>query len=123
MAYDERLAQRIRDVLAARDDVEERKMFGGIAFMVGSHMACGVIHHDLMLRVGAAGEADALAQPHARPMDFTHRPMVGMVYVAPAGVRTAAALRGWVARAEAFVATLPPKKPAKARVRKASPRT
>jgi hypothetical protein len=79
-------------------------------------MACGVIHGDLMLRVGAAGEADALAQPHARPMDFTHRPMTGMVYVAQSGIRTAAALRGWIDRCLVFVATLPAKKPAKARV-------
>jgi TfoX N-terminal domain len=80
---------------------------GRLAVMVRSHMACGLIGNDLMLRVGAAREADALAQPHARPMDFTHRPMTGMIYVAPAGVRTAAALRGWVDRSLAFVATLP----------------
>jgi TfoX/Sxy family transcriptional regulator of competence genes len=99
MAYDEALADRIRRMLATRDDVEERRMFGGIAFMVAGRMACGVIHDDLMVRVGPDGHDDALAQPHARPMDFTGRPMRGMVYVAPAGIATDEGLARWVDRA------------------------
>lgn len=96
MAYDEGLAGRIRTALDGRDDVVERKMFGGIAFMVGGRMACGVIRDDLMVRVGPEGDAAALADPHARPMDFTGRPMKGMVYVSPDGVRSDADLERWV---------------------------
>ncbi len=79
MAYDEALANRIRGVLAQRDDVTERKMFGGIAFIIGSRMAAGVIHDDLMVRVGPDAHDDAIARPHVRSMDFTGRPMRGFV--------------------------------------------
>jgi TfoX/Sxy family transcriptional regulator of competence genes len=99
MAYDEALAERIRTALHARDDVEERKMFGGIAFMIAGRMACGVIRDDLMVKVGAEGHDDALAQPHTRPMDFTGKPMRGIVYVAPAATAAEADLRGWIERA------------------------
>ena len=110
MAYDEALAERIRDVLAGQGDrVREQKMFGGIAFMVDGHMTVGVVNDDLMARVGADGEDDALAQPHARTMDFTGRPMTGFVQVSAAGVATAKDVRSWVDRALAFTTTLPPK--------------
>jgi TfoX/Sxy family transcriptional regulator of competence genes len=109
MAYDEALAARIRAVLAGRDDVREQKMFGGIAFMVGDRMAVGVVHDDLMVRVGADAHDDAVAQPHARPMDFTGRPMPGMIYVAPAGVADDADLARWVEAGAAFAASQPPK--------------
>ena len=99
MAFDEALADRIRILLAGRDDVEERRMFGGIAFMVNGRMACGVIHDDLMVKVGRDGHDDALARPHTRPMDFTGRPMRGMVYVAPAGIATDEELSRWVQQA------------------------
>jgi TfoX/Sxy family transcriptional regulator of competence genes len=99
MAYDEALAERIRTELLGRDDVEERKMFGGIAFMVAGRMACGVIRDDLMVKVGADGHDAALARPHTRPMDFTGRPMRGMVYVAPAGTAADGDLRAWVQQA------------------------
>ena len=74
MAFDESLADRIRDVLVARAGVSERKMFGGIAFMIAGNMACGVIGDDLMVRLGPDAEK-ALEEPHTRPMDFTGRPM------------------------------------------------
>ena len=109
MAYDEVLAARIRSLLAKRGDVTERKMFGGIAYMVADHMAVGVIRDDLMVRVGSDAEAAALAEPHARPMDFTGRPARGMVYVAPAGVASDADLARWVERGAAYAASLPPK--------------
>ena len=99
MAYDEGLAGRIRNALRDRDDVAEKKMFGGIAFMVAGRMACGVVHDELMVRVGRDGHDAALAEPHTRPMDFTGRPMRGMVYVEPAGVRSDADLARWVERA------------------------
>ena len=71
MAFDEVLAERVRVALADAPDLHERKMFGGIAFMVSGHMACGVAGDDLMLRLGPEGVADALRHPDARPMDFT----------------------------------------------------
>ena len=99
MAYDEVLAERIRTALRDRDDVIEKKMFGGITFMVADRMACGVVHDDLIVRVGREGHDDAIAEPHARPMDFTGKPMRGMVYVEPAGVASDDDLRRWVDRA------------------------
>jgi TfoX/Sxy family transcriptional regulator of competence genes len=103
MSYDEELAMRVRKALAARDDVVEKKMFGGLCFMVNAAMCCGLTKSDFMVRVGPAQYDDALAQPHARPMDFTGRPLKGMVYVAPEGLRTDAALARWVRRGLAFV--------------------
>src|SRR5262245_57988246 len=96
MAYDERLANRVRTTLRNRDDVVEKKMFGGLTFMIAGKMAIGVIHDDLMVRRGADGHETALAEPYTRPMDFTGRPMRGMVYVDPAGLTTDAALGHWV---------------------------
>jgi hypothetical protein len=108
MAYDEGLADRVRDVLAPQAGLTERKMFGGLAFMLHGHMCCGIVGSDLMLRLGVDGADAALARPHVRPMDFTGKPMSGMVFVAPEG-RRGTALRGWVRRARAFARTLPPK--------------
>jgi len=109
MAYDDGLAQRIRDVLAEQPGITERKMFGGIAFMLNGNMACGPVNDELMVRVGPAAYADALAQPHAREMDFTGRPMKGMVFVAVEGIADDAALATWVARGVAFAGSLPAK--------------
>jgi TfoX/Sxy family transcriptional regulator of competence genes len=103
MSYDERLAARIRKALNERDDVTEKKMFGGLCFMVGGAMCCGILKNDLIVRVGAGQFADAVAQPHARPFDFTGRPSTRMVYVAPEGVRTDAALARWISRGLAFL--------------------
>jgi TfoX/Sxy family transcriptional regulator of competence genes len=99
MAYDERLAQRIRSALRGRDDVVEKKMFGGLTFMIAARMAVGVVHDDLMVRVGPDGHDEALTESGTRPMDFTGRPMRGMVYVAPAAVATDHDLQRWVDRA------------------------
>ena len=109
MAYDEDLATRVRASLATRDDVTERKMFGGIAFMVAGNMCCGLTGEDLMLRLGEDGADAALEQPHTRPMDFTGRPMKGYVYVGPRGTAADDDLRSWVDRALGFATTLPPK--------------
>lgn len=121
MAYDESAAGRIRTVLAAKAEFEELKMFGGLAFMVRSHMVCGIVGRDLMLRVGPDRQSAALGRPHARAMDFTGRPLAGLIYVAPAGFRTAASLAQWLELALGFVATLPAKPPAKAKPRKPTP--
>lgn len=109
MAYDVELAERVRASLAGERDVTEKAMFGGIAFLVGGHMALGVAKDDLMVRVGPAAHDGALAAPHARPMDFTGKPMRGMLFVAPAGTRTAQQVGAWTKRAVAFARTLPPK--------------
>ncbi len=109
MAYDEKLAERVRWALGRRSDVTERKMFGGLVFMLHGNMACGIMKDDLMLRLGPEAAAKALKQKHARPMDFTGRPMTGMLYVAKEGVRTAKQLHAWLDKAEAFADTLPPK--------------
>lgn len=108
MAYDETLADRVRDVLDEEDGVTERKMFGGLAFIVRGHMACGIVGDDLMLRLGADAAEQALERPQVRPMDFTGRPMAGMVFVGAEGLR-GAALRRWVDKAVGFVESLPPK--------------
>jgi|SRR6185436_1321729 len=110
MAYDEALVERVRAILLAeRDDVSERKMFGGIAFMAHGNMCCGVSGEDLMVRLGEDGADAALDEPGARPMDFTGRPMKGYAFVGPAGTASDSALRDWVARTLAFADTLPPK--------------
>lgn len=108
MAYDEGVAQRLREVFAARDDVTEMKMFGGIAFMMAGHMCCGVIKDALMARVGPEQYEAALAKPHVREMDFTGKPMKGYVYVAPEGFESDDELKEWVRLCEAFVNSLPP---------------
>jgi TfoX/Sxy family transcriptional regulator of competence genes len=109
MAYDEVLAERIRGSLSDRDGVSERKMFGGIAFMIGGNMACGVVHDDLMVRVGPDAYDAALANEHVRPMDFNHRPMRGMIYVGADGLRTEDDLARWVDAGAGFAASLPAK--------------
>ena len=109
MAYDEGLAQRIREVLEDRDDVSERKMFGGLCFLVGGNMCAGVVGDELMLRVGPEAYAECLALEHAREMDFTGRPMRGMLYVGVEGIEDDADLAAWVGRGVAFAGALPPK--------------
>jgi TfoX/Sxy family transcriptional regulator of competence genes len=113
MAYDTKLATRVRAALDGWEDVEERSMFGGLAFLVRGHMCCGVLKDMLVLRLGAAGAEAALARPHTKAMDFTGKPVSGMIYVLPAGVRTAVHLQRWLEEAFAFCSTLPDKAPAK----------
>ncbi len=109
MAFDERLAQRVSVALEDVPDVREQQMFGGIAFLVGGHMACGIVGDELMLRLGEEGADAALDQPHVRPMDFTGRPMSTMVFVQPPGIESDSALAGWIGRAVTYVEALPPK--------------
>ena len=109
MAYDERLARRVRSQLADQADLRERKMFGGLAFMVRGNMCCGIVGEELMVRVGPEQYAAALAQPHAREMDFTGRPMTGMVMVATEGLASDEALEHWIQRGIVFVSSLPSK--------------
>lgn len=110
MAYDEALAERIRLVLADAPDLVERKMFGGIAFMVAGHMTCGVLGDELIVRVGPDAADAALARPGVREFDFTGRPMRNIVMVAAGAVAGDADLERWVGEGRAFTATLPPKR-------------
>jgi len=109
MAYDEKLAARVRGIVSGMNGVRERKMFGGIAFMLRGNMCCGVINDLLMARVGTGQYEAALALPHVRPMDFTGKPMKGYVYVEPAGHREDVDLKVWIDRCIDFVLTLPEK--------------
>lgn len=115
MAFDERLAERIRVVLGERSDVEERRMFGGLAFMVGGHMSCGIVGSSLMVRLDPESAERLLSEPHTRPMDFTGRPMRSFLYVDPAALKTLAGLRRWIARAVEAAERRPPKKPLRRR--------
>ena len=109
MAYDENLVSRIRHILAKEGTVGEKKMFGGVTFMLGSNMCCGVVKELLMVRVGPENYEQALAEPHVQPMTFTGRPFKGYLYVSPEGCRTEEALRKWVLMAARFTSTLPSK--------------
>jgi hypothetical protein len=109
--YDEALAERIRTLLRARRDVVEKRMFGGVAFMIRGRMGCGIVGSTLMVRVDPADADRWLRAPHARAMDFTGRPMRGFLFVGPPGVATAAGLRTWVRRAAAWADAQPPKSP------------
>jgi len=109
MAYDEAQAARLRRALAGRRAVAEKKMFGGLCFMRRDHMLCGIGWDGLLFRVGEAHEAVALARPGATPMEIGGRKMRGFVWVDPAQCR-ARDLARWVALAEQYVASLPPKK-------------
>jgi TfoX/Sxy family transcriptional regulator of competence genes len=109
MAFDEEVAARVRKALAGTRDVVEKRMFGGVAFMVRGNMCCGVIGDRLMLRVGPKGYETALSRPHAKAMDFTGRPMKGMVYVEPAGFASPRDLKKWIDRAMEFSFSLPAK--------------
>jgi TfoX/Sxy family transcriptional regulator of competence genes len=109
MAYDEGLAERLREVFRTRRGVIEKRMFGGVAFMVRGYMAVGIVGDALMARVGPDQYDQLLRMEHVRPMDFTGSPMKGYVYVAPAGLDSQAELEAWVDRCVKFVGTLPPR--------------
>jgi TfoX/Sxy family transcriptional regulator of competence genes len=116
MAYDEDLADRVRDVVPAGGEVTERKMFGGLAFLLDGHMFAGVVGSELMIRIGADAAQRALARDHVREMDFTGKPMKNMVFVQPAGLH-GPALGQWVTAAADYARTLAPKQPGRPRRR------
>jgi hypothetical protein len=109
MAFDEGLAERIRARTGDRAAMSERKMFGGLCFMLDGNMCFGIVGSELMVRVGPHVYEDALGLPAAREMDFTGRSMKGMVYVGEAGISEDEDLDGWLGRGAAYAATLPPK--------------
>jgi TfoX/Sxy family transcriptional regulator of competence genes len=114
VSYDDKLARRVRAVLKDEPRLEERPMFGGLAFLVDGKMCCGILNEDLVARIGPEKYEAALAQDHVRPMDFTGKPMKGYVYVGPEGYLDAKSLASWVRATVEFVTTLP---------RKTKPRT
>jgi TfoX/Sxy family transcriptional regulator of competence genes len=109
MSYDAALAARVQKALGGKSGIAERKMFGGLCYLLHGNMAAGIVGDSLMVRVGPDAYEKTLARPHARPMDFTGRPLKGMVYVGPGGCATAAALSKWLARGLTFAASLPKK--------------
>jgi hypothetical protein len=109
MAYDQELARRIRALLGDMPDLVEKKMFGGVGFLLAGNMACGVNGSDLIVRVGPAGYQQALAQAHTRPFDLTGRPMSGWIVVEPAGAADEDAFADWIERGVRFARSLPPK--------------
>ena len=105
MAYDEKLADRVRALLAGKRGITEKRMFGGIAFLLRGKMCCGVINADLVARVGAENHGEVLKRRHARPMNFTGRPIKGFVYVSPAGTGNRRDLKRWLDQCLAFVSS------------------
>lgn len=110
MAYDEGLAHRISNILAYRNDVVEKKMFGGLCFMISDHMSCGIVGDTLMARVGPDNYEKSLQKENVSEMDFTGRAMKGMIYVSPDGLETDEDLEYWLKLCVEFVLSLPPKK-------------
>ena len=109
MAFDESLAGRIRDALARKKNIEERKMFGCICFLLNGNALAGVWKDRLIARLGPAQGEEALREPHVRVFDITRRPMKNWVAVEPEGVEDDDQLAGWIGRATKFVKTLPKK--------------
>ena len=109
MACDEGLVQRIRELLQDERDVEEKRMFGGVAFLVNGNMSCGVHKEDLIVRLEPEGHAAAIMEPFARTFDITGRPMRGWVTVVRDGCEDDATLARWIERAMGFARSLPAK--------------
>lgn len=109
MAYDEGLTERIRMVLSDRPGLVEKKMFGGVGFMLQGNMACGVNKDDLIVRVGPERYGEAVIRPYAKEFDMTGRPMKGWVVVTPPGYENDEDLDSWVEEGVEFALSLPPK--------------
>lgn len=109
MAFDPKLAERVRAELAGRAGITEKKMFGGVAFFVAGNMACGIYGRELIVRLDPAAAEAALAEPSTRVFDVTGRSMKGWLLVQPKGLAAPELLGRWVRRAVEFAASLPPK--------------
>jgi TfoX/Sxy family transcriptional regulator of competence genes len=120
VAYNEALAGRVRAALAGQATIEEKKMFGGLSFMLDEQMCCGVLKDELMVRIEPGSLDQALAQPGVRPFDFTGRPSTGMVYVATAALSSDEMLQAWVRRGIDYVKAHPKAKNQYARRRSRS---
>jgi TfoX/Sxy family transcriptional regulator of competence genes len=109
MAFDERLAERIREQLKRKKGIEEKRMFGGICFLLHGNLLVGVWKDSLIARVGAESADDLLLEPHVKAMDITGKPMKGWLMIVPEGIAEDDALKKWIQRAQAFVIKLPKK--------------
>jgi len=109
MNDDELLAQRIRSELSQVASLTEKKMFGGVGFLIRGNMACGINKGRLIVRVGQENDEKALAKPYTRPFDFSGKPMAGWVMVDPGGYDSGEELKNWIKLAVAFTLTLPAK--------------
>ena len=109
MAYDEGLAHRVRELVERTPGIHEKKMFGGLCFLLDGNMACGINGDQLMVRVGPDAYQNALARPHAREMDFIGRSLKGFVYVAAEGLAEDTELQTWVDLGTGFAGSFPPK--------------
>ena len=109
MAYDQKLAERVRALLKDSPGFTEKKMFGGVGFLLSGNMACGVLNDDLIVRVGPQQYEDMLKLPNTRLFDITGRPMKGWVMVSAKGSKTKKNLSIWVDRGVSFALTLPAK--------------
>ena len=113
MAYDELLASRAREILSPVAGFSEKKMFGGLCFLIHGNMCCGVLKDELVLRLKPERAQKVLSGPHTRPMDFTGRPLKGFAFIEAGGLRTDRQLREWVSMARTFAQSLPRKSRAK----------
>jgi len=109
MAFDEKLAACIRKALARKKGVEEKKMFGGICFMLNGNMLVAVWKDSLIVRLGDEQGKEALLEPHVKPFDITGKPMKNWVLVMPEGIEDDGQLKAWIQRAAKFVGKLPGK--------------
>jgi len=109
LSYDPEAAERVRQLLSGRDGVVEKKMVGGLSFLVNGNMCCGITGTALMVRVGADGRELALREPHVRPMRFAGRALSGFICVEPEGFAADDALARWVQRGLDFASGLPAK--------------
>jgi hypothetical protein len=109
MAYDEGLAQRVTELLEEKPGFNEKKMFGGVCYLLNGNMACGVLNEDIIVRVGVERYEDSLKSPHTRKFDMTGRPMKGWVMVSPEGHESDEDLEAWIKKGVSFALSLPPK--------------
>ena len=109
MAFDEKLAERIRKQLGKRREVIEKQMFGGLAFLLNGNLCCGAHGRELLVRIAPAQTDQALSQPHTHIFDLPRRPMKGWILVRPAGLTTDAALAKWIQAGMKYAASLPAK--------------
>lgn len=118
MAYDAGLAERLHDHFQHHHELTVKKMFGGLCFLVSQHMCCAIIGDKLMARVGPNNYADCLSKPRVSEMDFTGKPVKGLVYIAPNGFESDIDLTYWVNICVTFANSLPPKLPKKNKLKK-----
>ena len=109
MSYDKGLAQRVREIVEEEPGYDEKKMFGGICFLINGNMACGILHDDIIIRVGADNYEESLRLPHTRIFDITGKPMRGWVLVSSEGHESDEDLTEWVQKGIKYARSLPPK--------------